>query len=127
MIVPNYDGSKIVNEDGSPTPMFSNLLQTLLKNMTQSLGNEGFQVPVVSSDPASIDPPAAGGQLLIIQNSFQSAATPVNVNGQTVTVGAQAGTIVFDPYEVNGAVLPARNGQLKVLLNDRAFHAIVNL
>lgn len=123
MIIPNYDGSKIADETGTPTPHFGNVLQTLLKNMTQSIGNEGYQIPLISSDPAN-------NQLAVIQASFQSSITPVNANTQTVTVGAQAGTIIFDPYELNGgAVGPPRvsKGQLKVLLNDGTFHAIVNL
>lgn len=135
MIVPNYDGTQIVDEQGYPSPGFQNILQTLLKNMTQSVGNEGYLIPSVTSQPgsASLPPPAPPttlSQLDVLQASFQSASTPVSVDGQTVTVGALAGTIIFDPYELNGgAVGPPRvpKGQLKVLLNDGTFHAVVNL
>lgn len=115
MIVPNYDGVQIVDENGYPTPGFTNILQTLLKNLTQSIGDEGYLIPPISGD-----------DLIALENSFQSETTAVDPNTQTVTVGAQAGTIIFDPTEQNGAILPALNGQLKVLLNDGSFHKITN-
>lgn len=116
MIVPNYDGQKIVDEQGYPTPQFYNLLQTLLKNLTQSIGNEGYQIPQLTN-----------AQKTVIQNSFQSVTTPVNQNTQTVTVGAEAGTLIFDKETVNGGSLSTPNGQLYILLGDGTFHAIPNL
>ncbi len=130
MIIPNYDGSQIVDEQGLPTAGFTNILQTLLKNMTQSVGNEGYLIPSISSEVGSASTPNVPttlSQIQVLEASFKSATTPVSTDNQTITVGSLAGTIVFDPYEQNGAVLPLRNGQLKVLLNDGTFHAVVNL
>lgn len=135
MIVPNYDGSQIADEDGYPTPNFTNILQTLLKNLTQSIGNEGYLIPSISSAPNSASTPEAPStlsQIQVLELAFSKSTTPVSSTGQTVTVGTLAGTIVFDPYELNGGdpgPSPPRNpkGQLKVLLNDGTFHAIVNL
>ena len=124
MIVPNYSQEKIVNEDGTPTENFSSFMRNMLQNMQLSLSDEGFWVPSVSSDPNSVDPPQTGGQLAIVAASYQG--NTVNPDTQTVTAGVQLGTIVFDPYEVNGATPPARNGQLKVFLADLAFHPITN-
>jgi hypothetical protein len=128
MIIPNYDGMAIVDENGMPTAAFTNILQTLLKNMTQCLSNEGFLIPAVSSANDSLDPPQAGGQKAVIQASFNSNATPVNPNSIAGKVGAQAGTLIFDPAIANGSIDPlVPNGQLYILLGDGTFHAIPNL
>ena len=55
-----------------------------------------------------------------IQSKYANDFVKENQNG------VEAGTVIFDPYEVNGAILPIRNGQLKVLLNDGVFHPITN-
>jgi hypothetical protein len=114
MDVPNFLPERVIDENGYWTEPWKSLMEQLLQNMQTDLGNEGFVNPSVSSDPTSVTPNAAGGQLQQVQSSF----------GQQN--GVIAGTIIFDPYEVNGAVLPARNGQLKVLLNDGTFHPITN-
>ena len=120
MIVPTYSPEKIVNEDGTPTDGFGLLLRQLLQGLQLSISEDGYLCPSVSS----VSPPTPS-QLTVLENTFQSNF--VNANTQTVITGVRPGTVIFDPYEVNGAVLPARNGQLKVLLNDGTFHAIVNL
>ena len=129
MIVPTYVQEKIVDDQGMPTDGFTLFIQNLIQNMQLSLSDEGYLIPPISSDDNSVTPPIAGGQLAVLQASFLSATTPVDPNTQTVTVGVQVGTIIFDPYELNGgAAGPPRvpKGQLKVLLNDGLFHPIVN-
>lgn len=128
MIVPTYSPEKIVNEDGVPTDGFSLLLRQLLQGLQLSISEDGYLCPSVSSEPGSSETPpdlSQPSQLTVLQNTFQSNF--VNVNTQTVITGVRPGTVIFDPYEVNGATPPARNGQLKVLLNNGTFHAIVNL
>ena len=125
MIVPNYVQEQIVNEERYPTENFSSFLINLLQSMQISISDEGYLIPSVSSDPTSVNPTTSGGQLLQLQNSFQTNV--VNPDTQTVTPGVQVGTIVFDPYEVNGGGgMTPRLGQLKVLLRDGTFHNIVN-
>ncbi len=126
MIVPNYVQEQIVDKEGFPTQNFSSFFINLLQGMQISISDEGYLVPSVSSDPNSVTPiPTTGGQLAQLQASFQTGT--VNPNTQTVTPGVQIGTIVFDPYEVNGGSGGTpRLGQLKVLLNDGTFHKITN-
>jgi hypothetical protein len=114
MNIPNFENVTFTERNGTLTDPWQLILQNLFSELQGGVGNEGFEISIVTSDPNSITPPASGGQLLVIQDSFG------NQNGVT------AGTIVFDPYAVNGAILPARNGQLKVLLNDGTFHGITN-
>lgn len=111
MFVPILSEGELVDQDGKPSQTWENTMIQLLQNMQEALSNEGFEIPSVSSE---VIPPATQSNLTIIQNSF----------GQPN--GAIASTLIFDPYEVNGATLPARNGQLKVLLNDGTFHNITN-
>lgn len=115
MEIPVYTEDQFTDDKGFLTSIWSNIMSQLFNNMQQDLGNEGYKIPSVSSDPNSVDPAATGGQLLQIQNSFGQQG------------GVQAGTLVFDPYEVNGSTPPARNGQLKIILNDGVFHPIPNI
>ena len=114
MNIPNYDNSPIVGSRGYLSDQWSLILQQLITELQNGVGGEGFAISNVSSDPVSVTPPAVGGQLSQVQTTF----------GQPD--GVLHGTIVFDPYEVNGAILPLRNGQLKVMLNDGMFHSITN-
>ena len=114
MIIVSVPTDKLVNEDGQPTPSWGNYFDQNTQQMQQSLSQEGFWIPDVSSDPNSVTPMASGGQLAQVAASFGTQG------------GINAGTVVFDSYEVNGATPPARNGQLKVMLNDGNFHAITN-
>lgn len=132
MIVPNYSQEKIVDEEGLPTENFASFLRNMLQNMQLSLSDEGYWIPSVTSEPNSAG--VGETQLGVLAASYQPAGAAVNTNSLTVTVGVQVGTIVFDPYELNGgSVGPPRvpKGQLKVFLVDTAttgsFHAIVNL
>lgn len=114
MNIPNFENIQFIGKGGFLTDNYQNILQQLFSALQRGVGQEGFEISVVSSDPNSVTPPTAGGQLLKIQSSFGEQN------------GVIAGTVVFDPYEVNGATPPARNGQLKVLLNDGTFHGIMN-
>lgn len=125
MNVPTYTQEQIVKEDRNPTDAFASFLRNLLQNMQLSISDEGYWIPSVTSQPGS-NVGVPDNKLAVLQDSFQSPTAPVDSNTQTVSTGVQPGTIIFDPWEVNGAVLPARNGQLKVLLNDGTFHNIVN-
>lgn len=125
MIIPNYVQEQIVEKDGYPTTNFTSFLINLLQGMQVSISDEGYLIPSVSSADNSVTPPFTGGQLALLQDSFQTNV--VNPDTQTVTPGVQVGTIVFDPNEVNGGSggTPLL-GQLKVLLNDGTFHKITN-
>lgn len=124
MNIPEYLQQEIVKEDRYPTEAFSNFLRNLLQSMQLSISEEGYWIPSISSEPNSAGPGLT--QLGVLEASFQTDV--VNDNTQTVTTGVQAGTIIFDPYEVNGGGgMTPRLGQLKVLLRDGTFHAIVNL
>ena len=114
MNIPNFENIQFVDRSGVLTESWQNIMQQLFTQLQKGVGTEGFKVSVVSSNPASVTPPTVGGQLAQVQASFGTQE------------GVSAGTVVFDPYEVNGATPPARNGQLKVLLNDGTFHAITN-
>ena len=111
MFVPVLSEGELVDKDGKPTQQWENTMIQLLQNLQEAISNEGFEIPFISSEVIA---PATQSNLTIIQNSF----------GQPN--GVIAGTTIFDPYEINGATLPARNGQLKVLLNDGTFHKITN-
>lgn len=88
------------------TPPWGNYFEQNTQQMQQSLSNEGFWIPSVSSANSSVSPPAAGGQLAQIAASY----------GQQT--GVNLGTLVYDP----------NTNQLKVLLSDSpttaSFHAI---
>lgn len=114
MFVPTNFRGKFIDENGMLTDSAQSLWQQLLQNMQQCLSDEGYVIPSVSSDPASVTPSATGGQLQQVEDSFGEQN------------GAIVGTVVFDPYEINGGSADARNGQLKVLLGDGTFHAITN-
>jgi hypothetical protein len=114
MNIPNYENIQFTERTGYLTEQWQINMQQLISALQKNVGNEGFVISSVSSDPASVTPTTVGGQLAQLQASF----------GQQT--GVQVGTVVFDPYEVNGATLPARNGQLKVMLADGTFHAITN-
>jgi hypothetical protein len=102
MIVISVPTGKITDEDGNVTPEYGNFFDQNTQQMQQSLSNEGFWIPSVSSASNSVMPPTSGGQLAQVAASF----------GQQN--GANAGTIVYDP----------NTNQLKVLLSDGMFHAI---
>lgn len=114
MIVISVPTDKLVDKDGNTTPPWGNFFDQNTQQMQQSLSNEGFWIPSVSSASDSVDPPTSGGQLAQVAASF----------GQQT--GVQLGTIIFDPAEVNGGSGGSPNGQLKVILADGVFHAITN-
>lgn len=105
MIIVSVPTDNIIDEDGAMTVPWGNFFDQNTQQMQQSIGNEGFWIPTVSSASDSVNPPATGGQLAQVAASFGK---------QT---GVNAGTIVFDPAA--GAA-----GQLKVILNDGVFHPI---
>lgn len=117
MIVPQVPTEEIADEEGHRTKAWDNFFQQQFSNMQECLSDEGFRIPSVSSDPASVTPSTTGGQLAQVAASFGTQG------------GVNAGTVIFDPYEINGgAVGPpqVRLGQLKVILNDGIFHSITN-
>ncbi len=114
MIVVSVPTDKAVDKDGNFTPPWGNFFDQNTQQMQQSLSNEGFWMPSVSSQPGSSTPPDNGTQLQTIANSFGTQG------------GINSGTVVFDPYEVNGGTTDAPNGQLKVMLADGSFHKITN-
>lgn len=114
MIIINVPSDKMVDQEGNSTKPWKNYFDQSTQQMQQSLSNEGFWIPPVSSASNSVTPSATGGQLAQIAASF----------GQQD--GVNAGTIIFDPAEVNGGTSDAPNGQLKVILADGIFHAITN-
>jgi len=114
MIIIPVPNDKPLDKDNNWTTGWNNFFDQNTQQMQQSLSNEGFWIPSVSSDSNSVTPPAAGGQLAQLAASFGQQG------------GINAGTIVFDPAEVNGGSAPAPRGQLKVILADGVFHAITN-
>ena len=84
------------------SPAWGNFFNQNTQQTQQSLSNEGFWVPSVSSASNSVSPPTTGGQLAQVQASY----------GQQT--GVNLGTIVYDP----------NTNQLKVLLSDGTFHPI---
>ena len=114
MMIPNFQNEAFTDRQGNLTDNWQLILQNLFSLLQKGIGTEGFQISQVSSDPNSTTPPTTGGQLARIQSSFGTDN------------GVVAGTIVFDPYEVNGGTIPPRNGQLKVMLLDGTFHSITN-
>lgn len=114
IIIPVPNDSKPLDDKGNWSPGYSNFFDQNTQQMQQSLSNEGFWIPSVSSASDSVDPPTSGGQLAQVAASFGQQG------------GINAGTIVFDPAEVNGGSMGSPRGQLKVMLADGAFHAITN-
>lgn len=106
MIVPNVPTQPISDEDGNTTKAWDNFFEQTTQGMQQSLSNEGFWIPSVSSASNSVTPPTAGGQLAQVAASY----------GQQN--GVNLGTLVYDP----------NTNQLKVLLSDSpttaSFHPI---
>jgi len=96
------------------TAPWGNFFDQNTQQQQQSLSNEGFWIPSVSSASDSVTPPTSGGQLAQVAASFGQQG------------GVNAGTIIFDPAEVNGGSSPSPNGQLKVMLADGMFHKITN-
>lgn len=117
--VPNYVNELAVDESRNFTDAWQQFFSQLQHYMQTNLGSEGYKIPIISSDPASVMPNATGGQVAQIEASFGQSPGVVGA-------GATAGTLIFDPYEVNGATPPARNGQLKILLADGLFHKVTN-
>lgn len=111
MQVPTIIQGQFIDEDKGLSKEATNLMEQLLENMQSDLGSFGFAIPNVSSDPASVTPNAVGGQLSQVQATYGSQN------------GVKLGTLIFDPFEVNGG---SPNGQLKVLLGDGTFHKITN-
>jgi len=112
MIVPTYTEGPIVDKEGNPLPEFAIFIKNLIQNMQLSISDEGYLIPNVDNT-----------QMTTIQNSFQTGV--VDPESQTVTVGVQTGTMVFNTETVNGG---GGNplGQLYVLLNDGIFHPVTN-
>jgi len=107
MVIVNVPTDSITDKEGSLTQPWRNYFDQSTQQMQQSLGQEGIWVP-------SVSPPTSGGQLAQVAASFGTQG------------GINAGTIVFDPAEVNGGSAGAPNGQLKVILADGLFHKITN-
>jgi hypothetical protein len=114
IIIPVPNNPKMVDNEGNILPDWGNYFDQNTQQMQQSLSNEGIWAPSVSSASDSVDPPTTGGQIAQLEASFGT---------QT---GVNAGTIIFDPAEVNGGSSGSPNGQLKVLLADGVFHKINN-
>jgi hypothetical protein len=114
MFVPIVPTEPIADKEGNRTKAWDNFFQQTQQNMQLSISNEGFWIPSVSSASGSVSPPATGGQLAQLAATF----------GQQT--GINAGTVVFDPAEINGGSSGSPNGQLKVMLADGNFHAITN-
>lgn len=119
MIIPIVPTEPMVEKDAEGnfdrTKAWDNFFQQNQQGMQQSISDEGYWIPSVSSATDSVDPPTAGGQLAQLEASFGTQG------------GVNAGTLIFDPAEVNGGSMMEPNGQLKIILNDGAFHAIPNL
>ena len=98
--VPNED--KPIDEKGNWVSSWGNYFDQNTQQMQQSLSNEGFWIPSVSSANNSVTPPATGGQVAQIEATY----------GQQT--GVNLGTLIYDP----------NTDQLKVLLSDGTFHAI---
>lgn len=120
MFVPILSQSDMLDKDGKPSVSWQTLFIQLLQNLQQSLSNEGYVIPNVSSAANSVTPPVVGGQLGIIEATY-GMSTPTFTN-----LGVQLGTLVFDPAEVNGSMTAIPNGQLKILLGDGTFHKVTN-
>lgn len=116
MNIPNYENAQFVEKTGYLTDYWQLILQSLISTLQAGVGQEGFQISIVSSAANSVTPPAAGGQVAALQAAAAAGAANAPVKG----------TIIFDPAEVNGGSGPAPNGQLKVLLADNVFHKITN-
>jgi hypothetical protein len=114
MIVIPVPNEKFKGEDGEMHPAWGQFFDETTQQHQQSLSNEGFWIPSVSSAADSVTPPTTGGQLAQLAASF----------GQQT--GINAGTVVFDPAEINGGSSGSPNGQLKVILADGVFHKITN-
>lgn len=105
----DFTGMKFVEADGRLSDVAQNFMNFLVQTLLKNAGPEGLVVPNLSSANNSVNPPVTGGQIQVVQNSF-------NPNGS----GVQYGTLVFD---TSTATSP--NGQLKVFLLDKTFHAIM--
>lgn len=115
MNIPNFENVKFTNRDGTLSDFWALILQNLFSELQSGVGQEGFEIPLISSASNSVNPPAAGGQIA----KLEAAAVAGGANAPVI------GTLIFDPAEVNGGS-PNPNGQLKVLLADNTFHAITN-
>jgi hypothetical protein len=132
MNVPTYSEGRIVDENGNPTVGFQQLLKQLLQVMQLSVSDDGYLIPSVTSEPGTADNPLVPTQskLDVLQATYKTDT--VNKNTQTILQGVRPGTVIFDPWEINGAPAPApgdpqvRWGKLKVLLADGTFHPITN-
>lgn len=105
MIIVPVPADKLTDKDGNMTSSWGNYFDQNTQQMQQSLNNEGFWIPSVSSANDSVTPPASGGQLAQIAASY----------GQQN--GVNLGTLVYDP----------NTDQLKVFLYNSgspAFKAI---
>jgi hypothetical protein len=99
MLVPVWNGGQVIDEDGKFTPSFSSYLQQTRQQMQQSISNDGFLIPSVSST-----------DLLTIQANPRSLP----------------GTLLFNRDAANGGAPGSPNGQLYIKLLDGIFHPITN-
>lgn len=117
MNIPNYENTQFTDRAGNLTDPWSLIMQQLISALQTNLSDYGYIIPSVTSAPNSAIPPATG----TLRNQVQASFGLEN--------GVVAGTLIFDPYELNGgSVGPPRspNGQLFIMLNDGVFHPITN-
>lgn len=97
MFVPTMIRERVVDKDGFLTAPWQGLFEQLLQNMQQSLSDEGFLIPPLTSANISV-----------------------------IQTNASNGTLVFNTSAVNGGSGSAPNGQLYVKLADGTFHPVTN-
>lgn len=94
------------------TVPWGNYFDQNTQQMQQSLSNEGFWIPSVSSANDSVTPAATGGKLAQVAASYYLPnTTPPQINPN----GVQLGTLVYDP----------NTDQLKIFLNNSGTPAFV--
>src|SRR5579864_8406269 len=96
MIVPIVPTEPMVDKEGDRSKAWDNFFQQNQQSMQQSLSDEGFWIPSVSSAADSVRPSTIGGQLAQVATSYGTQG------------GVNLGTLVYDP----------NTNQLKVLLSD---------
>lgn len=122
--VPTYVQEKAVDKEGDFTDGWQQYFSQQQQYIQANVGNQGYRVSWISSDPTSVTPSATGGQVGQLEAAYAQSATvrPGVVQTNLPTLG----TVIFDPFETNGGSSSKPNGQLKVLLGDGLFHKITN-
>jgi len=73
MIIPNFENTKVVDENGFLTPVWQLIFQQLITNLQGSLSDEGFLIPQQTT-----------ATITTLMTNFNASASPSKYFGNSV-------------------------------------------